>query len=985
MDKKNFSDLENNQESYDKLIKIIKTSDDFDEVLFALLKQAEILFTYEEYDKTSKLLIKLFNEKEKLEDKYLKILIDCLIELNNKSLALYYINIRKETLSQMEMYKYLLDLLNYKNRFSEDFYYLLDSLKVYSFDKSVLIPYYLKRLKDYVNNNSDLTTDAYKEIKEFNLDKNSQEETEELYFNYLLLNKISFEQFLESKIGLNKTYFELRLLMRTEMLKRVQILETEKEKDLEELSLFRKEIIFQEIRDFYLKHNDLRSFDLYKEKYELVKELIKKESKKAKKRQLLIEEEIEVSEVVLKEEKPKVHITSEKLSLLENFVEELSKLDLSLSLFDRLREIGILMDDYFEFSDILFYLRPAVYHYKKQRLYVKNYSIATIESSIPGIAANALDDIVTDVEFAVPDYDLIKNKKLTETDVRQVYSYGLEKGFSITFYQTERKDLHYDDLIFKTISSIIYYDIKYDKYINGIKDKYNKVNDLFESKFLIGFIYKDELLGTPLFNKLFNLKKNDNLSTFILKFNPELRVRYNNLLNSLKKEEITSFEIDLYYENKDYLVKHYINNGYIYGLFVEVTHRTSELKLWQEKAFVDPLSNLLTLHEFEKSFSYLTKDKASFILIELDNLDKVESLYGKAKKREFFLEFVELSKETFKQVYLFDQNSIIAVLDINDIRTVENKVSKFNLDIKEKQSNIVMGQRFNCYMGIIRYPINTREKNVNRIYQYLSLSLFKAKTIEKIKGYSYFDFKDYEQDLFDTEMIKQIDNLILTENLLLNFKQIVNYKTKSVYGYEVGVTSNVLNIYEEYYFQVAEKRDMLERLEKYVLEQVFKFQKKLKEETKGYVKLVVNVSSKTLSSHNFTLFLENLHRTYKIPYEVIEMNLKLKRFKSTEALKLKELNDLDIIIGTDNLEYLNQDYIKVFHLTKKADLSSEKTQNYLRSLNKYLMSEKMVLIVYNVDSEKEIEILKNLDISYIRGRIVDKIFTSEEIIKILKK
>lgn len=987
MSKKDFFDnLKNNQETYDKLVKIIKTSNDFDEVFLALLKQAEILYEFKEYDRTSKILINLFKEYETLEDKYLQILIDSLIEVNSKSLALYYINIRKETLPQMKMYKYLLDLLNYKNKFNEDYYYLLDSLMVYNFDKDILIPYYLKRLQDYVNNNNDLTIKAYQEIKAFNLDKKSQEQTEELYFNYLLKNKMSFEQFLENKTGLNKIYFELRLLMRTEMLKRVQILEAEKEKDLDELSLFRKEIIFKEIRDFYEKHHDFRSFDLYKEKHDLVTDLIKKESKKTKKKQLILEEEIKIVDVVVqREEKPKVHITSEKIFLLEKFVKELSKLDLDLSLFDRLRMIGVLLEKHFDFSDILFYLRPQLYHYKKERLYAKNYSVATIESSISGITATTLDDIVTDVEFAVPNYDLIKDKRLTETDVRQVYSYGPEKGFSITFYQTNRKDLHYDDLIFKTVSSIIYYDLKYDFHFNIIKDKYNKVNDLFNSEFLIGFIYKDELLGTPLFNKLFKLKKNDSLSTFILKFNPELRVRYNNLLNALKKGKIESFEIDLYYENKDYLVKHYIYKNYIYGLFIEITDKVNELKLWQEKAFVDPLSNLLTLHEFERSFPILIKDKISFVLIELDNLNKIESLYGKAKKREFFLEFAEICKQVFKHIYLFDQSSIIAVLDINDVRSVENKISKFILDIKEQQSNVLKEQQFNCFLGIIRYPINTREKNVNRIYQYLSLSLFKAKTVERIKGYSYFDFKDYEQDLFDTEMIKQIDNLILTENLLLNFKQIVNYKTKSVYGYEVGVTSNTLNIYEEYYFQVAEKRDMLVRLEKYVLEQTFKFLKRLKEETGGYVKLIVNVSSQTLNTHNFTLFLANLYRIYKIPNEVIELNLKLKSFKSTEAFKLKELNDLDIIIGTNNLEYINQDYIKVFHLTKKADLFSEKTHNYLRSLNQYLKSEKMVFIVYNVDSEKEIEVLENLDISYIRGRVVDKEFTFKELIKMLKK
>ena len=171
-------------------------------------------------------------------------------------------------------------------------------------------------------------------------------------------------------------------------------------------------------------------------------------------------------------------------------------------------------------------------------MYNKNYSLATVESSLPGITSKTLDDIVSDVEFVVPDFDIITNKPLTETDVRQVYSYGVEKGASITFYQTERKDLHYDDLVFKTVSSIIYYDLKYDNYLKDKEEKYNRISDFFNSNFMNGFIYKDELLGTPIFNELFKLKKNDNLSSLVLKFNPELRVKYNNLLNSLKKKKL---------------------------------------------------------------------------------------------------------------------------------------------------------------------------------------------------------------------------------------------------------------------------------------------------------------------------------------------------------------------------------------------------------------------------------------------------------------
>lgn len=987
MTKEKILNLPNNQESYDKLKTIIKSSHEDTEVFYAWLKQAEILHAHEEYEKASKILIQLYNDNKFLDDKYLVLLIDSLILTNNKPEALYYINLRKESLSQLEMYKHYLDLLKYKKVFNEDFYPLLDTLRAYSFDKSVLIPYYILKFKDVVLNNSSLVEETYSEVINLNLDNFSKEEVDELYFKHLISNGYSTEEFLKNKKGINKVFYELRLLMKEKELKKVQILEAEYEMELENLSLNNQQILFEKLMDFYEEHHDLKSYDLYSKKYKLVKNKLKKINNEVEKKRLEFGEDEEpvIEEVKITEkEKEKPSVTSEKISQLADFISDLSTLELGLSLFDRLRNIGILIEKYFDLSDILFYVSPQFYHYKKERLYSKNYSLATINSSIVGQAANDLIDIVGEVEFIKPDYDLISDKPLTETNIKQVYSYGVQKGFSITFYQTNKKDLHYDDLVFKTISSIVYYDLKYDKHINIEKQNYNKINALFNSEFLISFIYKNEFFGNRLFNDLFSLKKNNSLDALILKFPPEYRVKYNSLFNRLKKEEIKSFEIDLFYEGKNYLAKHYINKGNIYGVFIDVTEKVAELESWQEKAFIDPLSALLTLHEFEVAFKNYIKEKTSFILIELDNLDKIESIYGKAMKRKFFLEFVEFCKEEFSQVYLFDQNSILAVLNINDVRAVENKVSRFSLKVKDMRSKILKEQHFNCYMGIIRYPINTREKNIDRIYQYLSLTLYKAKTVDRFKAYSYFDFQDYEQDVFETEIIKQIDNLILSEDLLLIYTQIVNQSTKRVYAYEVGVTSKALNIYQEYYYQVAEKRDLLERLEKYILNQAFKNLENIYQETNAYVKLVINVSEKTLNTPNFVGFLIGLYRTYKIPYEVIQIKVNLKSFKYHYSQKLKELSNYGVIIGIDNLDYLTEEYISVFHLTKRQNLEEEKTQSFLKMLNEYLNKQNMPLIVYNVDTHREREILAELKIDYIRGKLVDNELSLEKLKKVLK-
>jgi EAL domain-containing protein (putative c-di-GMP-specific phosphodiesterase class I) len=45
----------------------------------------------------------------------------------------------------------------------------------------------------------------------------------------------------------------------------------------------------------------------------------------------------------------------------------------------------------------------------------------------------------------------------------------------------------------------------------------------------------------------------------------------------------------------------------------------------------------------------------------------------------------------------------------------------------------------------------------------------------------------------------------------------------------------------------------------------------------------------------------------------------------------------------------------------------------------------MTFIVYNVDSSKEAEILEKLNINYIRGRVVDKEISYQELVNILNQ
>ncbi|NLN50507.1 MAG: EAL domain-containing protein [Acholeplasmataceae bacterium] len=990
--------LANNQKTVNLLFELIATSSDKTEVVYAAIKLAEILFENSHYQETTEVLLKQLNylsEQKELElyDQALSLIIESFILLKDKNKALHYLNLRRESLPQIEMYKHHLDMLNFKKSFAEDYSAILNVLKAYQFDKTALIPYYIPNFKAQIAaGNDDEITKTYHYLLQLNPNFEEKKEIQNSYFEYLFATEQN--DTLQKEIDAEKEslqiFYNLRSLIRTEELKKVQILETESEQKLSELSLLQQKTLFSELVKFYEENRDFRSVEHYEIKLqELEKKILAKEkaTKKAIEPKITIPQaksSLKVLSDTQKESLPSTRKTpGEQLFLLDSFIVEVSALSISLSFFERVRRISILMEKYFDFSDVVFYFNPLVYHYKKSRLYEKKYSQHTINSSILGEAANNFVDIIKKTEDLKFDYDLISNQPLTKTNVKQVYCYAMGNQASVCFYQREEKDLYLDDLTFKVLSNFISYELKIHNFLAKEKAKQDIITELFDSKFLIAFIAKENIIGSPLFNELFKLKKNDSITALVAKFTPQKQVKYNNLIQALKRGERQRFALELNWQNKVYLANHYYNDGYLYGNLIDYTEYKKTHREWQAKAFVNPLYNLFTLHQFEVEFPNYIKGKTTFILMELSNLDKIEFLYGKRLKKEFFKEFAEFSKPFYQQIYQFDNNSLLAVLDVNDIRTVERKIKTFYQALEAFQSKLLAEQVFQVEMGIIRYPINTRETNLEKFYQYLSISLNRAKS--GVIQYCYFDFADYQKDLFETEIIRQIDRLIVGEKLRLNFTQIVNQKTNKVYAYEVGVESKSLNIYSEYYYRVAEKRGLLVKLEKYILNQAFKRLNRLYNEANKYVKLSINISSDTLNQPEFNAFLIGLYKTYDIPFEVVEIVARLKEYHQQEYLKLKELASYGITVGSTNISYLKDEFIKVFHYLDKRTELDEKKLSYLEMLNNFSLNHEMKFIVYFVDTKRDKALLQAIKIAYIRGKIVDKTFTFEEILKLVEK
>src|SRR5690554_7361152 len=95
---------------------------------------------------------------------------------------------------------------------------------------------------------------------------------------------------------------------------------------------------------------------------------------------------------------------------------------------------------------------------------------------------------------------------------------------------------------------------------------------------------------------------------------------------------------------------------------------------------------------------------------------------------KFFLEFAQATRKHFTddKIYRYDFNQILLVLNINDVRTVNKVLSNYFSVINHLESNVLKFEEFKVNAGVLRYPVVTSEKNIDKIYRYLDIALLKS-------------------------------------------------------------------------------------------------------------------------------------------------------------------------------------------------------------------------------------------------------------------
>lgn len=493
---------------------------------------------------------------------------------------------------------------------------------------------------------------------------------------------------------------------------------------------------------------------------------------------------------------------------------------------------------------------------------------------------------------------------------------------------------------------------------------------------------------------------------------------YNDIKNHIRLQT-PWFETEVKINAGDGKIKWILNKGKVVkddegkvlkysGIISDVTiKKKSELKI-KQLAYFDTLTGLPNrtnfINQLDNEVKAYEKDNkmGAVLFVDLDDFKRVNDSLGhdegdkllKTIGNKFFHTIDE--KNT---VCRFGGDEFLILLrdvsgkdEITDI--VNNLINIFNNGFEFHKKKAFM----TCSIGICVFPKDG--KNNNSILKNADTAMYKAKETGKNK---------YE--FYDGEMSKGLNRYIQIEKILRNainsneiylcYQPQVELKTGKIIGTEALIrleTKELGFISPGEFIPVAEKSGLIIQIGEWVMRTAFIQNKRWIEKGYGEKRISVNVSSIQLKQSNFV---ENVKKcigetgispelveieiTESILMESLEKNVEI--LKQLRSLGIRTSLD-DFGTGYSSLNYLrmipidtlkiDKSFIDDIHFNRKQEAIVDGIVNIAHNLE-------IEIVVEGVETQEQLNILKQKGCNIIQGYIFSKPMTAENIDKIIKK
>ncbi len=908
-------------------------------------------------------------------EKILKSLIDSSLHLSKYDEMKKYIQLRKEKLPILKQYLSVLDEISYKKALKLPF--LDDVLRVI---KDV-IPADVKischeMLFDLYHQDGHLEMALNQLYELYNYDLKSKYITYELNIlvqleRYDEVIQKALKELRENK----KSIFALKPLFEAYLAKedyhKASTLEAEYESDIDLVDDQLKRSLYELIIKLYQKMDNKPSVDYYSKKLKSIHKQIEKKTNlkveidKPKEEKIVFVEKVQekqISHQSVLEDLERAH----DLIVFSHLIDE------KLPLREYLRQFFIQVETYLKAKDYIIYIEgesPNLFHYKMERLYDKTLLNQSLEGSVVRFVLDTGEEVLEETSVLKLTKNIITQKDYEE-DTKFLYAFPLgDMGVFLVHFEEAIQDpgIHYDFL--KLLSSILFTHLLDEKKLSKLKTE-NRYYESVINAPILAYRELDESRSTynEQAQQLFNIDRHHHLELFLRDLSYEHINIYKETIQRLLSKSGETKELRYRYQEKHILEKLYglkIGDEHIVmSLFFDETAGYMEAKSLLDQATSDPETDLGNRFLFHKESEEFLKDKASFLLIDLD--ETLKHIYGHEQMKAYFKEFAQHTKKYFSEgrTYRYDFNQLLVVLPYNDIRSVTKIVKEYFRYLDVYESKILRYEKFNANMGILRYPVVTIEKNLDKIMRFLDIALEKAKR-DKEEKYVFFVYRDYEDELFEQTVIDHLNVAIEEKSLGLVFNQITDIKKNRVWQYESELALLNLSIDNRYLMAIAKKRNRLADLERFHIKKVCEFLVELEKKTERLIKITIPIAKETFVDPTFNPFLLGTLKEYGLPYEFIRIKFEMDLRPSHYAAQIQELIDSGIALDTNSLEMALSYPFHALHLDMKKE--SIKWNSYVSKVREMLEAFQMALVIRNVKTKDQKEALERLGVSYVEG------------------
>ncbi|MBU1141545.1 MAG: GGDEF domain-containing protein [Firmicutes bacterium] len=906
-------------------------------------------------------------------EKILKHLIKASIQLEQFEKARVYIDQRRQLLPILKQYLVNLDEIDYKKAL--DLPYLEDLKKV--FKDIIPDPVKIYCLEEmfiiYKNDHQyEMALNSLYELYGFDLESKYFIEELKLLVNLKKYDDVilkSLNTLREKKDNPEVVLALLEVYVDKEDYHKASTLEAEYEELIDKQDEVYKKKAYDFIITLYHKMDNKPSLNLYQKKLKSIQRVLDKKVKPV--------EEIKPEVVMIEKVETKTISHSNILRHLEishDLIQFSHLIDDKLMLRDYLRVFFMHVDSFVNTKEYIIYLKgesPNLFHYKKERLFDKTIVDGLAEETVIDHVFNTGEEVFEEAQTMRWLKNIITQKDYEE-DVNFIYTYPLGDLGVFAVYMDEvinDPGKYYD--LFKLMSAILFAHLLDEKKLTKLKKENRFYANVLNSPILA---YRELTENKSTYNdeaqSLFRIDKHYHLELFLKDVSYEHIHSYKEVIQRLLNKSGETKELFYKYQEKHILEKFYSlkigDEHIIMSLFFDQTKAVDQTKNLMEKATVDSETGLSNDYALTIELEDLLKDKASLILIELDQ--NLKHIYGSEKISLYFKEFAQHTKKFFNDgtTYRYDFNQIFVIIPYNDIRSVTKVIKDYIKYLEAYESKILKYEKFNVNMGILRYPVVTVEKQKDKLFRYLDIALEKAKR-EKEDKFEFFVYRDYEDELFEQQVIDHLNVAIENKNLGLIFNQITDIKKNRVWQYESELVMFNLAIDSKYLIAIAKKRNRLADLERFHIKSVCEFLVELEKQTERLIKLTIPVSRETFLDPTFNPYVLGLFKQYGIPYEFVRLKCDMDLRANHYATQIQELIDHGISLDTTSLDMALSYPFNALHIELKKE--NIKWNSYLHKMKELLEGFNMALVIRGVKTKDQKEALERLGVMYMEGSI----------------